>query len=244
MQNVVSPDAGLHVMLKEMLLDPEMGVRQITLDAHTAVYVPDTPAEHAYFIHDGQVRIFQSGPHGAGRLLEILGPEEWFGVESIAGSTAYHTRAVAVKPTVLSQIPAERLVQLVSHRTTAAAELIQQIAAKLHEAREDAARLVFDDCHQRLLKTLVRFSRSAAAVQQPEGVVLHITHHQLAQAVGVARETISLALTQLRHQNLLRTGRNQLTFNPETLERFAQQPHRLNGTQSLDNPLESVERVA
>jgi hypothetical protein len=51
-------------------------------------------------------------------------------------------------------------------------------------------------------------------------VVLNITHSQLAQAVGAARETISLALTQLRHQNLVRTGRNQLFFNPDTLKRL------------------------
>ena len=51
--------------------------------------------------------------------------------------------------------------------------------------------------------------------------MLRITHQQLAQAVGAARETISLALTQLRQQKLLRTGRNQLFFNPEVLEKFS-----------------------
>jgi len=35
--------------------------------------------------------------------------------------------------------------------------------------------------------------------------------------VGVARETISLALAQLRRRTLLRTGRNQLTFQPQAL---------------------------
>ena len=89
------------------------------------------------------------------------------------------------------------------------------------QAREDAACLVFDDCNQRLIKTLLQFSRTAAATPHPEGVVLRITHQQLAQAVGAARETVSLALTQLRQQNLLRTGRNQLFFNPEVLEKFS-----------------------
>jgi CRP/FNR family transcriptional regulator, cyclic AMP receptor protein len=244
MHNVVSP-AGLRAMLKDVLLGPEMGSRRINLDAEAAVYEPGAAAEHAYYIHQGQVRIYQSGPEGAGRLLEILGPDEWFGVEPLAGSGHYHTRAVAVKPSILWQIPTQRLIERVSQQTAAAAELIQQIAAKLHEAREDAARLVFDDCHQRLLKTLVRFSRSAAAVQQPDGVVLHITHQQLAQAVGVARETISLALTQLRHQNLLRTGRNQLTFDPQVLARFAERP-RLNGSNGLEvvEGSPAIERVA
>ena len=54
--------------------------------------------------------------------------------------------------------------------------------------------------------------------------VLHFpfAHEQLAQAVGAARETISLALTHLREQNLLRTGRNQLFFNPDALQEFSE----------------------
>ena len=82
------------------------------------------------------------------------------------------------------------------------------------------ANLIFQDCNNRLIQTLIRFSHSAAATPAGDEVVLRITHHQLAQAVGVARETVSLALTQLRHRNLLRTGRNQLTFNPEALRQF------------------------
>jgi len=87
---------------------------------------------------------------------------------------------------------------------------------------------VFDDCNSRLLKALVRFSRSAAAMPHGDGVVLRITHEQLAQSIGVARETVSLALTQLRQQNLLRTGRNQLMFNPDSLRDFTRTKGKLN----------------
>jgi CRP-like cAMP-binding protein len=94
---------------------------------------------------------------------------------------------------------------------------MRQLARKLSAARRDAAELVFDDCRHRLLHTLLRFAGSSAASPHPHGVVLHITHRQLAQAVGVARETVSLALTNLRRQKLLHTGRNQLMFNPDEL---------------------------
>jgi CRP-like cAMP-binding protein len=67
------------------------------------------------------------------------------------------------------------------------------------------------------VRTLLELAGSSAASASSEGVVLHITHQQLAQKIGVARETVSLALSQLRRRNLLRTGRNQLTFNPSLL---------------------------
>ena len=100
-------------------------------------------------------------------------------------------------------------------------QLIQQLAEHVQNAREDAARLQFEDCNARLIQAMLRFSQSAAATMQGNEVVLHLTHAQLAQAVGAARETVSLALTEMRLRNVVRTGRNRLIFNRDALRHFA-----------------------
>jgi CRP/FNR family transcriptional regulator len=111
------------------------------------------------------------------------------------------------------------VLQVLSQKPEALLALTRQLADRVVEARDDAAKLIFDDCRQRLVRSLIHFSRSAASTPHESGVVLHLTHGQLAQAIGVARETVSLTLTQLKQQNLLRTGRNRLYFDPETLSR-------------------------
>jgi CRP-like cAMP-binding protein len=113
----------------------------------------------------------------------------------------------------------ERLLAALVKNPANLVELNRQLASKLVNAHQEASRLVFEDCNQRLISALLRFSKSAASAPCDDGVVLRITHEQLAQAVGVARETVSLALTQLRQQNLLQTGRNQLVFNPDALRK-------------------------
>lgn len=195
--------------------------RQVELAAGVVVHEPLDAAESVYFVHAGQVRIYQIGPDGQSvRLIEILGPDDWFGAAALAHTRAYGTRAVAVTNATVSEIPAERWHTALASTPEVAAEVIGQLARKLQAAHEDAGRLVFDDCNDRLVKTLLRFSHSAAATRRDDGdVVLRITHQQLAQAVGAARETISLALTQLRQRDLLKTGRNQLFFNPDVLRR-------------------------
>ncbi len=206
---------------RELLARSAAGGRQIEVAAGTAIHEPEAPAQNLYFIHSGQVRVYQAGPEDSTRLLEILGAGDWFGVAALARSNEYGTRAIAVSAAVVSQIPAERWLALLADQPQATAAFIGQLAGKLQAAHRDAACLVFDDCNQRLIKTLLHFSQSAAATPREDGVVLRITHQQLAQAVGAARETVSLALTNLRHQNVLRTGRNQLFFNPETLQKFS-----------------------
>ena len=211
----------------ELLSQPSLEARQVEATTGTVLFEPTTPARHVFFVNSGQVRVYQPGPENSARLLEILGPGDWFGVAALAGTETYGNRAVAVSSVVVSEVPAEKWLSLLSQQPAVATEWVGRLAGKLVAAREDAACLVFDDCNQRLIKTLLQFSRSAAATPHPEGVVLRITHQQLAQAVGAARETISLALTQLRQQKLLRTGRNQLFFNPDVLEKFGRRAEPL-----------------
>jgi CRP/FNR family transcriptional regulator len=213
----VQPSGSL---FNELVANPSLGARRMSVAPGSVLYEPHTGAHNLYFIHRGQIRTYHVGDADYGRLIDILGPDAWFGEAALAKAPTYGEQAIAVVPSVVSAIPAERFLNLLLQQPRAAVEVYRQLAAKLTAAREDAAGLVFDDCHSRLLKALVRFSRSAAASPHGDGVVLRITHEQLAQAIGVARETVSLALTQLRQQNLLRTGRNQLMFNPEALRNF------------------------
>ncbi|HEV2293750.1 MAG TPA: Crp/Fnr family transcriptional regulator [Tepidisphaeraceae bacterium] len=209
--------------------DPSVGGRQIEFASGATVFEQGADAGHLYFIQRGQVRLYQEGPDGSGRLLEILGAGQWFGCSALSETRQFHAKAVAFGRTVLMQTPVENVLEVVRRSPEAAVQLITQLADNVQAAREDSARLVFDDCNERLIKTLVRFSRTAAATPHDDGVVLHITHEQLAQAVGVARETVSLALTEMRLNHLVRTGRNQLTFNPAALQQFASRSNKING---------------
>ena len=196
-----------------LLTDPTLGAVRLEIANGGFIHEPPAAAQRLYFIHSGQVRTYEAGPDDSARLLEILGPGDWFGEESLA---------IAASDTVCSALPVGRLIELLARQPGAALELIRQLATRLQSARQDTNRFVFDDCSARLVKTLLRFSSTAAATPEENGAVtLRITHRQLAEAVGAARETVSLALTQLRQQNLLRTGRNRLMFQPEALQAMA-----------------------
>jgi CRP/FNR family transcriptional regulator len=201
-----------------------MGGKRSEVAEGTVLFEPGYPAQNLYWIESGQVRLYQIGPDGSTLLSDIMGPGDWFGIAALARAGVCDTRAVVVSKAVLCTLPASRLMELLASQPELASEMVAQLANRLQAANQAAAHLVFDDCNQRLVQTLVRFSRTAAATPQDDGgVVLRITHQQLAQAVGAARETVSLGLTQLRQRNLLRTGRNRLFFNPQALERFSRQ---------------------
>jgi CRP/FNR family transcriptional regulator, cyclic AMP receptor protein len=203
--------------LLNVFTDPQMGGRTFSSANGEVIYDPQTPASNVYFIRRGQVRLYSVASDGSTRLVDIFGPGSWFGTAALARARAYRMKAVAVGSAVISEIGIERFLSALMRNPSYLIELNRQLAARLLSAHEEGSRLVFEDCNRRLVNALLRFSRSAASTPREGGVVLRITHDQLAQAVGVARETVSLALTQLRQRNLLQTGRNQLLFDPEVL---------------------------
>jgi CRP/FNR family transcriptional regulator len=205
------------MILATLFGSPVVQPQTLNLAANETIYEPQMPASYLYFVLRGEVRTFQVGDDGEGRLMEILGPQDWFNPAAFSSDQFCGHRAVSTTHSVVIRASAEKILSELQRNTAAAHLLLQNFADRLQRAREDAAHLVFDDCNTRLIRVLLQLSQTVAATRRGDGVELHITHHQLAQAVGAARETVSLALTDLRKQNLLRTGRNKLFFDPRML---------------------------
>jgi CRP-like cAMP-binding protein len=185
------------------------------------VHQASDPADRFYLIESGEIRLYDVLNDGTARLLDIFGPQDWLGSAVLGNLPTYGKRAQAMTPAVLWAMPATDVRAILAEHPSLAVQIIERVSQQLEQAWSEASRLVSDDCRQRLIQTLLRFSTSPAAQASEDGVVLRITHKQLAQAVGAARETISVCLTELRRQNIVRTGRNQLKFDPRRLEQIA-----------------------
>jgi CRP/FNR family cyclic AMP-dependent transcriptional regulator len=208
---------SLHTTLGELFARHGLEAEGIEVARGTVIFDQGDNAQDIYCIHRGQVRMVQVGPDGDERLSDILGPGQWFGCGALSDGQVRTARAVSASAGQLSRMSAAKLLEHAANHPAIATQLIRQLATRIQAVSEDVARLQFQDCNQRLIQALLRFSHSAAATVQGSDVVLHLTHAQLAQAVGAARETVSLALTVMRQQNLVRTGRNRLLFNREAL---------------------------
>jgi CRP/FNR family transcriptional regulator len=210
-------------IVARLVADPALGARRRSAPRGTSLHEARQPADDVFVIEQGQVRLYQLSPEGSRRLVDILGPGDWFGIAAVGRLHHYGCQAMAETASTLCVLPAGRLLTALAQRPEASVEIIRQLAGRWSSATEEAGGLVFDDCRRRLVKALLRFGHSCAATPMRDGVVLRMTHEDLAQAIGAARETVSLTLTELRAEGLLSTGRNRLLFNPQTLEQALNQ---------------------
>ena len=177
-------DSGLAGLLR----DPALGVTRRVLPSGTTLHEAGSAADNLFLIQNGQVRQYQLSPDGSRRLLNICGPGQWLSVESL-GASVYTCFAETATDTIVLLVPAQRLLEALPQYPQVCVQLIRQLADQVSAATQDACGLVFDDCRRRLLKALLKFSHSAAATATHDGILLRMTHEQLAQAVGAARKT-------------------------------------------------------
>jgi CRP/FNR family transcriptional regulator, cyclic AMP receptor protein len=189
-----------------------------------SVFEPKDGAAEFFVVESGEIRLFEVAVHGARRLLDILGPGRCFGFASLGRISTYEILAVSVGDSAARMIPADQLREILRGHGELALQFVESMARQLHEAWNEGSHFVFEDCRLRLIRTLLRFKNSPAAQAVPGGVELRMTHAQLAQAVGVARETVSLCLTQLKRENLVQTSRNRVFYSPDRLQQFDSQP--------------------
>jgi CRP-like cAMP-binding protein len=208
----------------EFVRHNEMGARQLHFHDGQTIFRQNDPTADFFIVESGEIRLFEVAAHGARRLLDILGCDRSFGFAALEKSPVYGRLAISVGDSVVRAIPADGLREILLSHSELAMPLIESMAREIHHAWTEGSHFIFEDCRLRLIRTLLRFSNSPAARVVPEGIELHMTHAELAQAVGVARETVSLCLMQLRNENLVRTSRNRVIFDRERLQRIDPQP--------------------
>src|SRR5438132_4706116 len=125
--NVSSEQNRSCTALNDVLNDPVLAARRASATPGTVLFEADDAPCSVYFIHSGQVRLYQVSAGGEQRLVEILGPGDWFGLAALAGFTRSHVRAVAVTSSVIAQVDAQEFLRALRARPDALVELNRQL---------------------------------------------------------------------------------------------------------------------
>jgi CRP/FNR family transcriptional regulator, cyclic AMP receptor protein len=201
----------------DFLRSAEVGSRLLKLSGGQAVFKPDDPATDLFFVETGEIRLFQTFADDRRSLLAILGAGELFGLSALGRLSVYGKLAVSVGDSQVRAVPADRIHHALLTHGDLAIHLVEILANQLHDVWTEGSELFSEDCRARLIKKLIGFANSPASQPVPGGVALHMTHAQLAQAIGAARETVSICLMELKRENLVETRRNRVIYDPERL---------------------------
>jgi len=201
----------------DFLRSGEAGSRIMNFSDGQMVFEPGDPATDFFLIETGEIRLFQSGVKGRKTLHTILGSGDLFGLSALSRPAHHGELATSVGASEVRAVPTDRLFASLLSRGGLAVELIEFLARQLNRVWTEGSELFSEDCRARLIRKLIEFAGSPAAQPAADGVELRITHTELAQAIGAARETVSICLMDMRRERLVETRRNRVTYDPQRL---------------------------
>jgi CRP-like cAMP-binding protein len=183
------------------------------------IFQKEDEGQSLFIVEDGAVRIYVPGLQGADLTLAILGPGDFFGDLSLLDGQPRSAGADAMQETRALILERTDFLDLIRSRPEAALAVMAVVSKRLRETDEMASDLAFLDVGGRLAKRLLELA-SSHGVRREDGTLLdvNITQEQLANMIGVTRESVNRNLANFRRLGLIANqGRRIIISDPQGL---------------------------
>ncbi len=187
----------------------------LSVEAGEVTLFPGSP-DNLYRVQEGLIRIHTVDDEGNGLTLRYVKPGGYFGEEALVGLPRRYFAEAVTPSSIEVMSPATLGPQENLKLTTHLVEAIERLYRSLY-------RLSGKRLKARIAAELLDLQDSALATAGTGGEsVVHITHDDLAAAVGSVRETVTKVVGELSRQGAIHAGYGKIALtNLETLRAIA-----------------------
>jgi CRP/FNR family transcriptional regulator, cyclic AMP receptor protein len=212
------------------------------------IFHEDDRCQSVFAVCEGSVKLIATSSEGRVLLLRFAQPGEMLGLaEAVLGPTPYECSAIAAESSILAVIPRETFLRFISSYPEAGLGLTMALSQQYRSAQRETKFLGFGDTSTvRLAHLLLEWSAEhGVAGEVGVHIPLHVTHGDLAQAIGATRETVTRQLGQLTRAGLIEQRANAIVVlrpaelaridasSPVTTNRDAEAPQRCESDVSM-----------
>jgi CRP/FNR family transcriptional regulator len=205
---------------------PEGEAREILDLFSEREYPPDAvifhegdPANALYILTSGVVKLISLSEKGVESILHILRPGEIFG-ELIIDEKKRPFSAVTVTDVTVSILKRNALLALFSSQPAFSRNFLSMLSTRLLQVEKEFADHLNAWAYHRLARELLHLADDLG-VETPSGTLipLHLTHEDLSNLIGTARETVTIQLHKFEEMEMIhREGRRIIVNRPRLTE--------------------------
>jgi CRP/FNR family cyclic AMP-dependent transcriptional regulator len=189
------------------------------IPAHTYLFYQDDPGEAAFVVRTGEIAILLNTADGRELVINELRAGECFGELALLTDAPRSASALARKDTEIVVLPRDEFLSELERQPKLLRHVLEVTAQRLRASTDRERALAFFDAPARLARILLELDRAAS----DKGYIT-MSQDELAQHVGVARQTTAKILGQWRRAGWLLTGRGKLVLlDRAALRKRAQQ---------------------
>lgn len=170
-----------------------------------AVYPSSQKGPVACLVRSGKVNIVRTSASGREHDVKAVDSGTIFGDLPAIGQSMLGARAVAAEPSKVTFMSAGDFEKLATASPAVALNLARQIGPRLVDAERRHEQSAFQPVTSRVASLLLRLSAGRKEVTG-------YTHQEMADMLGVYRETVTNGIAELKGDKLIKVGRKRITL--------------------------------
>ncbi len=183
--------------------------------AKTVFYTPQDAGEILFLIKRGRVRLYRLAADGDVFTTAILEAGTFFGKMALLGQRLYGNYAEAAIDCTICLISRSDAKKYLIGDERIAYRIIETLGSRLLELEQRLADSALKQVPARVASLLLQFAdkqaeRQSNGISGGGQIELICTHEELAQLLGIHRETITRTLKEFSRLNFIRLGRGRI----------------------------------
>lgn len=185
------------------------------------IAAPEDSRNILYLLKRGRVRLFKMTPDGREITLAVLGDGNVFGATDSLGLGSPEMYAQALQSSLVCAMRERDVEALIRQSPSVGMRLIGLLGHRLRELESLVESLSHEEVADRVLRLLRQLVQDFEGREEAgfTAIDLPLTHEEIATMIGSTRETVSLTLSRLAQQGIVRTGRREVAVNRRELLR-------------------------
>jgi CRP-like cAMP-binding protein len=201
-------------MTPEEMQEIDRATRMQTCTPGRVFYTPGETGEVLFILKKGSVQIYRMSPEGRKLVITKLPPYSFFGEMSCIGQGMYDTFAEATEESLICTMSRADVERLLLAKPKVALRILEAVGRRVVDAERQLEELAFKGLIPRIAALLLR----EADGDEVQG----LSHQDIAERLGVYRETATSALNELKTAGIIEIGRKRITITERPrLERAA-----------------------
>jgi CRP-like cAMP-binding protein len=180
-----------------------LGTREIQAPRGTILFHKGDPCTGVHVVVYGQVKLAFTSPHGAEKVVHIIGPGETFGEALMFMERPYIVYAQALADSMLLHIGRESVFTELERDPRFARKMIAGLSSRLHDLLQDVEAYCLASGAQRVIGYLLRYEGAVGSDEPTMTVTLPVSKAVLASRLNLTPEHFSRILHNLVDAGLI-----------------------------------------
>jgi len=179
----------------------------------STIYCEGNSSNHIFYLISGEIKTYKNNEYGKELITRIYKSKSLFGITSLIKNKPYGENASAIEDTTLMKITKKEFLKKLKENPRLSINIIDLLVDKLEKLKTHLIYLAYDSVRKKTAEILYEL------YMEKGSEIIKISRKNLANLIGIAKESLIRTLTELKEEKIIKTKRKSIKIiDPKKLK--------------------------